>query len=223
MNKNTIQQTTRFLETADLIKSRMKPNSRIIEIGASDASFKDTVVIEHENISWLTVDKYGNPDIQGDLNGRTAHIPVEDESIDIVICTEVLEHLTLGSYLVKEINRVLKKEGCAIISVPNIVSLKSRIQILFGILSGHAASGDCGPQLGGTGYLVDGEWVGGHVIDFNYKRLSLYLERGGLKISQHCPISIEINFKGTNIFHLPRFLSPKNLSDFILVVAQNSK
>ena len=46
-------------------------------------------------------------DIQGDL----LHLPIEDESVDTLLCTGVLEHVSEPDMAVQEIYRVLKFEG----------------------------------------------------------------------------------------------------------------
>lgn len=218
MTTNSIFLDPRFIETAAIIKSNISSNSKIIEIGANDASFKNFLNQENNN-NWKTVDKFGKPDVVTDINGKTAHLPFPDNSIDMIICTEVLEHLNLGSYIVKEISRVLKHDGSAIVSVPNIVSLKSRVRVLFGKLPGNAASGDCGVPMEGTGYLVDGDWVGGHVVDFDADRLFRYLERGGLSIKHHHKLSLPIRFRKKLLFKISPNIFPINFSDFVLVEA----
>ncbi|MEQ1557914.1 MAG: methyltransferase domain-containing protein [Methyloglobulus sp.] len=219
MEGNALFSDPRFIETASLIETLLTPNSKVIEVGSNDASFKE-YLRQSNNLNWVTVDKFGHPDIRIDLNGRETSLPFDDHSIDMIICTEVLEHLSLGSYLVKEISRVLKKDGSGIISVPNIVSLKSRVRVLLGMLPGNAASGDCGVTLGGTGYLVDGEWVGGHVVDFHADLLFKYLERGGLKVVRRHNLSLAIRYKGKLMFKVNPKLVPVNLSDYIFAIVQ---
>jgi SAM-dependent methyltransferase len=218
MTINNIYLDPRFIETAKIINERITEKSKIIEIGANDASFRNFLK-QDLNKNWLTVDKFGSPDIVTDINGKNAHLPFPDNSIDIIICTEVLEHLILGSYIVKEISRVLNANGSAIISVPNIVSLKSRVRVLFGKLPGNAASGDCGVPMDGTGCLVEGDWVGGHVVDFDADRLFRYLDRGDLAIKHHHKLSLPIRFKKKLLFSVNSLIFPKSLSDFVLVEA----
>ena len=56
---------------------------------------------------------------RGDIREK---LPYETDTFDVVICTEVLEHLLLPDMrkLLKEIRRVTKRGGKIIISVPNI-------------------------------------------------------------------------------------------------------
>ncbi len=55
----------------------------------------------------------------------------EDNSIDIVILTEVIEHLENPNDLLKEVHRVLKKWWVVLLSTPNIHTLVSRLLFLF--------------------------------------------------------------------------------------------
>lgn len=54
--------------------------------------------------------------LRGKFYITSEHVP--DESCDVVVCTEVLEHVVDPEMLLKEIIRVLKPEGIAVISTP---------------------------------------------------------------------------------------------------------
>jgi methionine biosynthesis protein MetW len=60
-------------------------------------------------------------------------LPFKDETFDVVVCTDVLEHLFAPLFLVGEIHRVLRPEGTAVVSVPNQFDIVSRLRILFGM------------------------------------------------------------------------------------------
>ena len=53
--------------------------------------------------------------IFGDAN----FLPLADKSVDMIVCSEVLEHAIIPTQLLTEIQRVIKKEGKIILSVPN--------------------------------------------------------------------------------------------------------
>ncbi len=53
-----------------------------------------------------------------DRFGTAYDIPVEDEYFDTVLCTAVLQHLEEPDKAIKETNRVLRKGGYAIYTVP---------------------------------------------------------------------------------------------------------
>jgi len=66
------------------------------------------------------------------LNLSAAPLPFNDNSFDFVICTDVLEHLFDPDFVIKEIYRVLKPTGFAIISTPNLAAWHERFSLLFG-------------------------------------------------------------------------------------------
>jgi ubiquinone/menaquinone biosynthesis C-methylase UbiE len=45
-------------------------------------------------------------------------IPLRDQSMEVAVCTETLEHLLYPQYALKEVNRVLKPKGILLGSVP---------------------------------------------------------------------------------------------------------
>jgi len=51
--------------------------------------------------------------------GNAEKTEFEKETFDIVICSELLEHVPEPEKILKEIYRIVKKGGCAIISTPN--------------------------------------------------------------------------------------------------------
>lgn len=69
------------------------------------------------------------------MNISQDSIPVGTNTMDTVICMETLEHLMDPIHALAEINRVLKKNGKLIISVPNIGWIFSRILHLLGVFA----------------------------------------------------------------------------------------
>jgi SAM-dependent methyltransferase len=53
-----------------------------------------------------------------DLVGSADNIPLNSESIDSIVCTQVFEHLENPQKSAEEIYRVLKKDGYALLTVP---------------------------------------------------------------------------------------------------------
>jgi len=68
------------------------------------------------------------------LDLETQTIPIDDETFDIVLCCEVIEHMELDPmHLMSEINRVLKQGGLLILTTPNCTSSRAIHKILRGI------------------------------------------------------------------------------------------
>jgi ubiquinone/menaquinone biosynthesis C-methylase UbiE len=53
-----------------------------------------------------------------DIKSDITSIPVEDETFDVVLCTEVLEHVSNPIDALNELTRVLKKGGTLILTAP---------------------------------------------------------------------------------------------------------
>jgi len=67
-----------------------------------------------------------------ELNLEKDPLPFEGESIDIIICNQILEHCKEVWWIFHEISRVLKKNGRLIIGVPNLASLHNRLLLAVG-------------------------------------------------------------------------------------------
>ncbi len=65
---------------------------------------------------------------------RQGRLPWQDNFFDFIMLSEVLEHLIPSDIpgVLKEIKRVLKKDGYLVITTPNIASLLKRINLLRG-------------------------------------------------------------------------------------------
>lgn len=69
-----------------------------------------------------------------DLNNDK--LPYPDANYDLVTCTEVLEHVEHYRETIREVHRVLKKDGVFVLTTPNILNMKSRVRFLaFGFYS----------------------------------------------------------------------------------------
>lgn len=71
---------------------------------------------EHQTQGWwyLNLDTDANPNVFSDVT----QTPLSKQSVDYIICTEVLEHLPDPQACVDEIHRLLHNDGVALVSVP---------------------------------------------------------------------------------------------------------
>lgn len=68
--------------------------------------------------------------------------PFPDNSFDIVLCCEIIEHLVMNpSHMLAEIHRILKPGGYLLLTTPNIASLKNAMLLLRGKNIQHHYSG----------------------------------------------------------------------------------
>jgi len=92
-----------------------------------DNGFKDVVAIDIENILKIEHDKFSTGDM-------TKNLPMENNSVDTLVCIDGIEHINKQFKFINEVSRVLKVGGELIISTPNISSLRSRWRWL---MTGH--------------------------------------------------------------------------------------
>jgi len=59
-------------------------------------------------------------------------LPLRDDCADCVYAGEIIEHLFDPDYFVEEGRRILKQNGCLIITTPNLAGLGSRLSLLLG-------------------------------------------------------------------------------------------
>ena len=65
---------------------------------------------------YVNLDLSTNPNIFADVS----MLPIKSESMDVAICTEVLEHLENPAACAGEVHRILKKDAVGFFSVPFI-------------------------------------------------------------------------------------------------------
>jgi len=99
-----------------------------------------------------------------DLNNQK--IPCPKSSFDIVIASEVIEHLMNPFDVIKEISRVLRKDGDFIITTPNLLYWGNRLKFLIGEFS----------------YTKSGVFDETHIHFYTYRTLVDDLQKSGFRI-----------------------------------------
>ena len=101
-----------------LIVARKYANRRLLDIGCGVKPYEklfSPFVSEHIGLDYN--ETIHNKD-HIDMFSTVYNIPVEDNLFDTILCSEVLEHLKEPDKAIEEANRVLKKNGYAIYTVP---------------------------------------------------------------------------------------------------------
>ena len=104
------------------IAAQIPENSKVLDVGAGKCRYKELF----QHCKYLTQDfcqaegctdgnyKYGNINFISDIT----QIPVPKGSFDVVLCTEVLEHVPDPITAIKEFSRILKKGGRLYLTAP---------------------------------------------------------------------------------------------------------
>ncbi len=140
----------RFVNTMSLLVKIYQPGMRVIDVGSYGSLvpvLKDVLELPDINCTEpyqegkLLSEEVTLPPTQ-DGKTYTYHVdrfdienlfPYKDNTFDIVIFTEVLEHISLDPmHVISEINRITKQGGWILLSTPNCSSLKSIWNILRG-------------------------------------------------------------------------------------------
>ncbi len=83
------------------------------------------------DISKKKLDLAQNVGVNAILHDVTEPFPFPEKSFDIVICSEVLEHLLYPEKYIKSIYEVLKEDCIAIFTTPNYAAFQIRFYLLF--------------------------------------------------------------------------------------------
>jgi ubiquinone/menaquinone biosynthesis C-methylase UbiE len=111
----------RYQEILDLGSPKSK--SLIMDIGSGGV----TPLLQEPDILYLPVDLSDNnlkriKEKSGKntfpINGDTYHLPFVDDSADLIMMSEVVEHLGNPTDALKEVRRILHPEGKLVVSVP---------------------------------------------------------------------------------------------------------
>jgi len=162
--------------------------------------------LDIENPSNIEEDRFQNHDIN-----NCDSLPQTDCSLDVVICSEVIEHIEEPNRLINEIYRILRSNGFAIITIPNILSLSSRYNFL---IKGMHAKFSWNKSTDNVFEPKHG--VGGHISAIDYFYLNWLLNKVGFRIER-----IRVNYA-----KVPENILKKcifKLLQFFIFIIQDSK
>lgn len=148
-------------------------------------------------------------------------IPFKDNSLDVVISRQVIEHLVNPDRFLQETYRVLKAGGIVIITTPNLACWFNRIIFLFGIQPFFLESStiDKTNGLRFTRQLTAMREPMGHIRVFTRGALNDILEMHNFQV---------IKILGSEVAYLPGFMKPfdrlfskfSSLASDLMIVAQ---
>ncbi len=103
-----------------------KECKKILDVGGGTRFMKRMKIFEslfaHVDYKTLDVSADYHPDIIGDIHA----IPMEDSSVDGIICRSVLEHVERPADAVREMYRILRPGGLVFVQVPSTYPYHAR-------------------------------------------------------------------------------------------------
>jgi ubiquinone/menaquinone biosynthesis C-methylase UbiE len=93
--------------------SAIPSGSSILDVGVGSAPYW----FLRKDVKWLGMDVVEGPNVNFVLR-KDSIWPIDDFSIDYVLCTQVLEHVEDPAFLISEIKRVLRPGGQVILNAP---------------------------------------------------------------------------------------------------------
>jgi SAM-dependent methyltransferase len=111
--------------------------------------------------------------------------PVDDAGYDVVVAMMVVEHLFNPFHSFAQIARVLKPGGRAYVNLPNIASLRCRIDLLLGRL----------PNTSSPDSFDRGEWDGNHLHYFTVASVKRLARHCGLAVTALHPVGKGVAIK----------------------------
>ncbi len=166
----------RLAAISSLIKNHLEQanltDPTILEVGCGTGQVLEEIAhkIKTKNLIGIDPLEHWLKKAKEKLNGKAKlmkgfgeDLPFENNSIDYIVCTEVLEHVIDPKVVLMEFNRVLKKEGLIIISIPN----EKLINNLKELINSFKLYNKLFPNI-----QKDNDW---HIHDFDLKLLNHYI------------------------------------------------
>jgi len=167
-----------------IVQPLVRPGIRIADVGAGEGFFsqllgeyvKSTLKLPASDIitaSDIFPEYFRYPSVKCLKISPDGRLPYDDASIDVACSLEVVEHVEDQFAFARELHRILKPGGTAIISTPNVLNANSRWRNLH---SGFAVLFD--PLLLSSSDPVH---TSGHINPVNYYYLAYQLRRAGFR------------------------------------------
>jgi SAM-dependent methyltransferase len=210
--------TTRLAFDLDIVVKNATQGAKILEYGAVPLLLTAAVRTLGHDIESIDIapERFGRAIAQWNLVVRKVNVEVEpvpfnDNSFDVVIFNELFEHLRINPvFTLKEVHRVLKREGKLLLSTPNLRSLDGIKHLLLDNLSYS-----CSPGLYEQYEKLDTIGHMGHVREYTTREVIEFLGRIGFRVES-------LVWRGTYKSRVRRAIVhvAPNLRPFFSVVAE---
>jgi len=176
-------------------------NKKVLDIGCGDGFISELILKNNNDVYGIeiaedAIKKARNKGITiYDLDLNLDWCNNLQEKFDVVFAGEIIEHVFDTDKFLKNIHRVLKKDGYIVLSTPNVASLGRRILLLLGK----------NPLIETTARSYDA----GHIRYFTYKTLKKLLEENNFKMKYFTSDCINFNANGLIKSKLGAIFFPK--------------
>jgi 2-polyprenyl-3-methyl-5-hydroxy-6-metoxy-1,4-benzoquinol methylase len=123
---------------AEVLRDRRRPN-RILDVGCGDGAATSLVAafdpanhvvgVDWSTRAVRTASEHGFDLLSGGVDG----LPIASGSVDVVIMSELIEHLVDPDAALGEAMRVLRPGGALLLSTPNLAAWYNRVLLAFGV------------------------------------------------------------------------------------------
>lgn len=184
----------------EIIKNKALNKITIVDIGSGNG-YLMKYIKENCNqkieFKFIGVDKYVK---EKAFNFQLINQDVEEtislpgNFADIVIAAEIIEHINNTNGFIKEIYRILKKDGEVLLTTPNLSSYFNRLLLFFGYQPYHSevSNEESGFGLGVIYKILGrskyGNKTAGHLRLFTLRALKDFIEFHEFKIIQYYPV-----------------------------------
>jgi 2-polyprenyl-3-methyl-5-hydroxy-6-metoxy-1,4-benzoquinol methylase len=170
----TDHRESRLQKAAAMILS--EPVGRLLDIGCGNGSFSAGFLGAGFAVTGIdmTEEQVAGARARG-LDARvhdlgSSPLPFPDQSFDVLFAGEVIEHIVDTTAFLSESRRVLKPNGCVVLTTPNLASAENRLRLLFGLY----------PIW--TEFQLEGGQ--GHVRSYTLKALVRHLRETGFSVER---------------------------------------
>ncbi len=168
-----IWHTRKLQVVLQLIAKSHMVSKKILDVGCASGWFLSQVALKYPNAESAGVDVYKDAISYGNKLYPLLHLqyadghslPFSDKSFDLVICTEVLEHVLSPEKVLREIKRVMTSNGIAIIEMDTGNFLFRAVWYWWT-------------------NLRHGVWKDSHIHAFNTKKLERLIITSGFSIAE---------------------------------------
>lgn len=170
------------------------PGATLLDCGCSNGDFTTKIAYRIGTQSVYGIEFMDEIAKEAEENGVSVYhanldceFTIENDTVDVVVANQIIEHLYNPDRFVKEVYRVLKKGGYAIVSTPNLASVHNLFALLFGkqpfpahasteLILGNSFDPKHGLKHGSKGEI--------HVRVFTYDALTELFEYYGFRVEK---------------------------------------